>query len=179
MRVNNSKERAQEVIEAIVEGHSLKDALASVGMGKTTFYRYVESDFNLQTALARAEKIRADTLADETVAIADSDDNPLRARNRIESRKWLASVYNRQKYGESIDLSVTNRVNLVDVINEARARAVPGWCQDDALEAQVVETTTLDLPNLVGSQPVTAPESVQDDEAEDDGTLADPMSLLD
>jgi hypothetical protein len=171
--MRGTREDAAKVIEAIVEGHSLKDALLSVGIGKTTFYRLVETHFDLQNSLARAEKIRADTIADEILHIADTQDNPLKARNQIDARKWLASVYNRTKYGEQIDLSVTNRVNLIDVIAEARKRAVPGWFQENATDAQLVETPQLEAPIPVGAAPTNV------DSEETDDALTDASSLLD
>jgi hypothetical protein len=64
---------------------------------------------------------QADTFADEVVSIADNDEDYQRARNRIDARRWAAKVINPQRYGDRLDLNVTERPNLADIRDQSLA----------------------------------------------------------
>lgn len=52
--------------------------------------------------MVEAEETRADVLADATITVADDKTiTAAQARNRIQSRQWLASRLNRAKYGST------------------------------------------------------------------------------
>ena len=69
-----------------------------------------------------ARMVRADVLADEITEIADTELNPHRARIRCDARRWACSVFNRQVYGDKIDMTIDGRVDLTVALNEARVR---------------------------------------------------------
>ena len=56
---------------------------------------------------ARAREIQADVLAEDTVEIADTEEDPQKARVRIDARKWFASKVAPKKYGDRIQQDVT------------------------------------------------------------------------
>jgi hypothetical protein len=58
-------------------------------------------EFGAMYEAARQE--RAHMLADDVVAIADSEPDAQRARNRMAARQWYASKVNKQSYGEAAD----------------------------------------------------------------------------
>lgn len=93
-----------------------------------------------QEQYARAREIQADTLADETLDIADDGTNDwmekknaegqnigwqfngeaaARSRIRIDQRKWYASKLAPKKYGEKLDLN--NKLDLADPIKDLLA----------------------------------------------------------
>jgi hypothetical protein len=49
----------------------------------------------------------ADSWSDEILWISNNDPDPQRARNRIETRKWLAGCIKPRAYGPKVDLTVT------------------------------------------------------------------------
>lgn len=50
----------------------------------------------------RAREAQADALADEIVDIADSEENPAKARVRVDARKWIAAKMKPKRYGDKI-----------------------------------------------------------------------------
>ena len=54
---------------------------------------------------ARAREDRADVLADEIVAIADSAEDPNKGRLQVDARKWAAAKLNAKRYGDKTELT--------------------------------------------------------------------------
>ena len=67
--------------------------------------RWVSEGGALSEWYALAKDRQADYVAHQIVSIADSEDNPNKARNMIDARKWLASKLNPRKYGDKIELN--------------------------------------------------------------------------
>lgn len=51
---------------------------------------------------ARAREDQADHYADEIIGIADTEEDPNRARVRVDARKWVASKLKPKNYGEKV-----------------------------------------------------------------------------
>jgi hypothetical protein len=62
-------------------------------------------DFNKDYVRAREDQ--ADFHADEIVAIADEEEDPNKARVRIDARKWVAAKMRPKKYGDKVTQEVT------------------------------------------------------------------------
>ena len=92
-------------------------------------------------AYARALELKADLIADDAIEIADSDVDPSKARNQIDIRKWTASKLYASKYGERIDLNVTQTLDIGATLAEARARLRPMRDQPNMIEAQALDIT--------------------------------------
>ena len=137
----------ERIIERILDNVPLSDAVRLEGISLSTFNKWLGSDKEAAVNYARAIEIRADVLADETISIADNDPDAQRARNRITSRQWLASKLNR-KYGERIDLNVTQTMDISATLLEARARVL--LPVRDQLEVSDVQV--LDLPSVSGTR---------------------------
>lgn len=119
------RERARKAIEAIANGSTLKSALADASLSGSTLNAILSSDRELALAYGRALEIRADLYADEIIVIADDENkDPHRARNQIGARQWVASKHNARRYGERIDLNVTQTIDIGSTLAEARARIV-------------------------------------------------------
>jgi hypothetical protein len=58
-------------------------------------------------AYARAREAQQDTFAGQIIDIADTDDDPQRARNRIDARKWHAAKTAPRKYGDRVMQEIT------------------------------------------------------------------------
>ena len=103
------------------------------------FHKWLGNDKKAAMAYSRAVELKADILADETIEIADNDEDSARARNRINARQWLAGKLNR-KYGERVDLNVIQTIDIGSTLAEARARMLPGSYQSIATDAQVIDS---------------------------------------
>ncbi|ASN73038.1 hypothetical protein R2B_p001 [Ralstonia phage DU_RP_II] len=116
--------RVEAVIKRVLEGAPIKDAIKGYFAGTSDFYDCVSSERELSLRFTRAMEMRAELLVDELVTIADSDEDPQRVRNRLDVRKWVASKLLPKKYGERIDLNVTQTIDIGEALREAKARIV-------------------------------------------------------
>lgn len=117
-------DRAAKCIELIAEGALLPTAVESAGLCITKFMDLLSENPSLATDYGRAQQSRAEIMAAEVVAIADSDDDPQRAKNRMQARQWLASKLNPRKYGDRLDINIEQRIDISAVLSEARARVL-------------------------------------------------------
>lgn len=99
-------------------------------------------DSELRRRYEEAMRIRADMLAEEIVSIADVDDDPVRARNRISARTWWASKLHPRRYGERLEMNLHTDVSAAEALAEARARIRPS--NDSAIDAEIVSSPALD-----------------------------------
>lgn len=141
--------QAQRAIALMLSDQkSLKAACREIGLGLDLFNSVLSSQRELSLSYVRAQEILAEVLAAEVVHIADTEQDPQKARNMIDARKWTAKVYNQKKFGERIDLNVTQTLDIAGTLMEARQRMVRPLCdQQDVTDAQV-----LDLPSVALTQ---------------------------
>jgi hypothetical protein len=66
------------------------------------FLRWIEEDEGLRNQYVRAREDQATHLADEIIEIVDAEDDPARARVRMDARKWAASKLAPKKYGDKL-----------------------------------------------------------------------------
>lgn len=145
------------IFERMFRGECVVNILKEQGMpSMSSFYRAVINDPFFREKYTWAQKIRSEVLVEETISIADNELDPQKARNRIQTRQWYASKMNPQKYGERIDLNVTQKVDLDTAIAEARARIKrPVSDQLDITDVQVIETKQEALPTPTDKQSET------------------------
>jgi hypothetical protein len=91
------------ICEEIAQGRSLRSICTakdkpSVG----TVMRWLADDEGgeLREQYARARDAQSDVIADEILMIADTEDDPQKARVRIDARKWLAGKMKPKVYGD-------------------------------------------------------------------------------
>jgi len=127
------------VIECILAGSSLKDAVKQCDITISKFHHLLRGDKQAAIAYARAVEIRADILADEALTIADTENDAAKARNQIQVRQWLASKLHVKRYGDRIDLNVTQTIDIGSTLAEARARLLPVSYQQHGAQSQVID----------------------------------------
>jgi hypothetical protein len=67
---------------------------------ESTVYQWLERHTEFAEKYARARERQADRRADEVVVIADTEEDPQKARNRMDARKWHSSKLAPKKYGD-------------------------------------------------------------------------------
>lgn len=127
------------VIALILEGLPLREAIKDAGLTPNAFAYRLQCDRAAAIAYARAVEVKADLMADEVVSIADSDDDPAKVRNQMQARQWLASKLYAKRYGDRIDLNVTQTLDIGSTLAEARARLLPRRDMLDVTDAQVID----------------------------------------
>ena len=151
-----SADRARQVIERIAQGESSPAVLREFGSTWTQLWEAIDRDPLIASAYAQARERRADVLADQIVEIADSEDDQMRAKNRIDARKWIASKMQPRTYGDRIDMNVNGQVDLVGVLADARARLRPVSNQRGEAIVQDADFTPIAAPRLTDPQSVPA-----------------------
>jgi len=87
-------------------------------------WRKLHPDFGGLYAHAREE--RTHIMAEEVVEISDQEPDNVRARNRMDARKWFASRVNRRDYGDKVDSEISGpggkpiEINSGDMTEAAR-----------------------------------------------------------
>ena len=115
-------EKVKQFIELVVDIPP-KQALESVGLTYGQMYKITQTYPVLAECYARARVALVEKYVDESVEIADTEPNPLKARVRIETRQWIASKLIPKTYGDRLDLNVSHTVDVAGALSNAKARA--------------------------------------------------------
>lgn len=134
-----ARQACDEVLTLLEDGLSLRAASHQCGITPQLFNHYKRGDKDLAVAYARAMEARADLLADEAIEIADNESDSSKARNQIDVRKWAASKFNPKRYGERIDMNVTQSLDITGALEEARARLLSMRDQSNIIDAQAID----------------------------------------
>ena len=115
---DEKKAKVQEAIcIGLASGRSLKNILETEpGMpARQTVYQWLMNDSGFSDNYTRAREAQADYYADEIADIADTEEDPNKARVRIDARKWEASKLDRSVYGDRQQVEHSGGVRL-DVV---------------------------------------------------------------
>jgi len=112
-----------QVVNLMMGGHRLQDALSEAGVSPLDWHRGLQADAKLQAEYEAAKVVLSDLMASELVQIADREDVEVgRAANMMKARMWLASKWNVKGYGDRMDVNVTKVVDIGLALQDARER---------------------------------------------------------
>jgi hypothetical protein len=101
--------------------------------------RWLNENEEFRAAYARAREKRAETFAEQMIEIADTAEDPAKARLQVETRKWIASKLLPRMYGDN------QRVEVQHTISETAARVLQDLAQRQkqrkADEAKYIDVT--------------------------------------
>ncbi len=103
------------------EFHSLRDVSKSLGIPERTIYQWLSDNPHFSQMYTRAREDRAHLLADEVIRIADTEDDPAKAKVRIDARKWWAGRVNPKQYGDKVMGDPNNPVVVENKDSQALA----------------------------------------------------------
>ena len=107
------------VVDVIVNGGTVKVLAERIGVSTGLISEWVEAR-GYGERVARARQHYADRLAQETLTLADDESiDTNRAKLMIDARRWLASKWHRNVYGDKVD--VTNTVTVQRLTDEQLA----------------------------------------------------------
>ena len=106
------------ILSEIEEGNSLRSILSKKDMpSRYTFFEWLKDDEEKANQYARACEVRAESIFEDILEIADNSSNDTiytdkgeipnsewmqRSRLRVDARKWMLGKMNPKKYGEKI-----------------------------------------------------------------------------
>ena len=134
-----SQEIADRICDHIANG-GYATKLERFGLpSSSTLGQWLNQNPTFAAEYARARERRAEHFADEMVEIADTADDPAKARLQVETRKWVASKLFPRMYGEN------QRVEVQHTISETAARVLQDLAQRQkqrkAEEAKYIDVT--------------------------------------
>ncbi len=106
------------------EGESLRAICADKKLpALSTVQRWLAAPENevFRTRYAQAREQQADYFADQIVEISDTEDNPQKARIRIDARKWKAAKMRPRVYGDKVQTEHAGDLNFTITTGVPRA----------------------------------------------------------
>lgn len=141
--MRNPKPPSPETFDAILKdlenGGKLKETV-ELYWNWHDWHEYLSINPDAANRYSLAQAARAEHFVEESVEIADTELDPQRARIRIETRRWYATKMNAKKYGERLDINVTQQPSIKGALADARRRALPLSDLSNVVDAELVET---------------------------------------
>lgn len=143
-------ETAQEIIRRLEEGEGLATICRDEDKPtRATVYKWLRERPDFLNMYERARISQADSLFDDVLHISDEDEDPRRAKVRIDARIWAAGRLRPKKYGDTKHVSVDHTLTLSDDQLDARLKALSkeagltldGTCED-VTDAVLIEDKT-------------------------------------
>lgn len=134
--LKNRAELAELVPEFMAEGVSMRQACIRAGLTAQTFLRAVDDSPALAERYAQARGALLDAMVDQILALADApvplldngatDPGLVRQRQlQIDARRWVLSKLAPNKYGDRLDVSVSDsRISITGALAAAQLRLV-------------------------------------------------------
>lgn len=154
-------EIVRDIIERIPSGESVDRMIKAAGARHPEFWAILEQKPELAKAYELASRARAEVLADEIIEIADTDDCAIRARTRVDARKWLASKLQPQKFGDRQIIDINQTIDIGQAMLEARQRVLPVSDQHLTIDAEYTEESTTSRHNIIDKQSVEPVEALK------------------
>lgn len=109
-------ERAEvvgRICRMLAAGGLLQAAVKKEGIRRETFWRWLEADDDLRSRFDRARVAQAHALAEQAISIADAPvrdhADAVRARTRVDVRKWFVAKLAPRIYGERLQVEQEQR----------------------------------------------------------------------
>lgn len=117
-----------KVCQGIASGKSLRKVCEEDNSlpTKETIRVWLIEDAGFSAQYARAREEQADFYADEITEIADTEEDPNKARVRIDARKWAASKLKPKVYGDRLTLDGDITMKMDDDSLNARISQLLG-----------------------------------------------------
>lgn len=126
-----------DICEQISTGRSLSSVLKAPGMPSyPCAMLMIRNNAEFRSMYDKAIEDRADRLAEEIIELADEEIPEglegsqasawvQKKRMQVDARKWVASKLHSKRYGDRLDVAVTdNRISVMDALREAKQRVL-------------------------------------------------------
>lgn len=149
---------ARKIIDTMYETISITKALKRYNINPNTFFALVHTTPELENYYSRAQVAIGEMVVGELIEISDTEEDPQKARNRIDTRKWFASKARPDKYGDRLDVNVNQVVSITDALTAAKSRTRN--VSEIELTQPVNHTEQLSIPHT-GPKPVAKANSLK------------------
>lgn len=132
--------RALELAE---QGLPVEKICAELHVGLRTLNDWRVKHPLFDARFRRARDSGLELYADRLLTIATDEGDVMRARLHSENWRWMLARRLRSQYGDSIDVNVTERVEVGSILSEARARLRPMRDPATIEDAVIVENQSV------------------------------------
>jgi len=143
----------ERVCDGLLQCKPMKDIAVELGVSVATIVKWSSSHPLFADAVRFARAESAHHLVDKALeTAADKEVDTRRAKNMIHVMLFAAERRNRKEYGQAVDVTLTERVDLGGTLIEARKRtALPACDQAQAAAAQVTDYLDLGMGETTDS----------------------------
>ena len=143
----------ESICDDLSGGLYLQEAAKKNGLTVSQLQRMRIREPVFDQAVSRARALSIDAKVDDLHRIAEETPDVQRARLISENIRWAAGKLHPKVYGDKLDLTITERVDLGSALAEARARILRPLCDPvDAIEAQFIDLTEENVDEAVDTQ---------------------------
>lgn len=135
----------ERILDKISSGITLKECLNDDvrKIEHAAFMKWINKNAKRKERYYEAQEVGSEMVASEIIDIADAKDNPFediqRSKLRIESRKFLLSVWNRKRFGEVKQVEIGGSISVIDALNAANQRLVGNVIEGELVEIDAEE----------------------------------------
>lgn len=150
-----SKQIADEIIELFSQGNTISNIAKTVGISVACITQWRLKYPLFDNEVSRAQTIGFEVQADSILEIADAYDDVNQARLKSDNLKWVLSKRASSTYGDRMDLTVNQTIDLTGALTEAKTRALrPVHDLDLVPSSQLIDTSSQLIPIDGGSKPL-------------------------
>lgn len=156
--------RARLAIQHLFQGETLVEAIKKAKADNYSFYLELKNDPSLAAEYASAQQFRAELSVANLEDHIKNDPDAARVRNLMQHTHWRAERLLRTVYAPSVDVNVTQQINISAALKEAQARVSLPQRDQQTLEApQVLDMSRLSILRSTDKQSVDTPIDDPDD----------------
>lgn len=117
-----SEEQKTIAINMAAEGKALKQIIDAICMPEYAFLNARRNDHNFEIMFEEARQEGLEHHADSLLVIANEEVDVQRGRLKSDNIKWLLSKRKPKTYGDRIDVTMTQTVDIRSALAEAQSR---------------------------------------------------------
>lgn len=124
-----NEERAKIILDLYSSGMNLLQIEKKVNLpSRRTIITWRKQFPEFGLAYDIALQAYSEAIVEECINIADTEEDAKKAKNRIDIRTWIASRYNRARFGDKIDIDITKTLDISPALADAikRMASIPG-----------------------------------------------------
>ena len=143
---NLTNEQKESAIKLALDGKSYIQTAQFLGISPQLFRLMRERDPSFALLLIQAREEAIDHLVTTVTDLVDQYDNPNAARAKFDAIKWRAAVTDPARYGDRLNLDVTQNIDMTKILRDAQSRLSPLLDQPhEAIESHESEVEELQL----------------------------------
>jgi len=135
-----TKDAYEKYVALSSEGKSIKSIAEELGVSVSTLARWRVDNPQLHDEVMRAQETGFELLADSLLTIDEEITDVQRAKLKSDNIKWILSKRHARRYGDRIDVNITETIDITAALDEAKRRVLQPICNPtEVIDVQVVD----------------------------------------